>query len=209
MTEHNALHTIGDSELHEDKGVASANDREIFFSDGAQSGGWHPLLETAGSWTYSTDVAEIEFTGLDEYCMLQVDLVGITLGSASDQYIGAVLGNDGGYTTSSNYFDIWWGSAANGSNSKTFLPLLYFRDNAPFNSHLNISSALICNFNTPRYTIAHSQYVGLSTTGNVLDFRSSTHWVRETVAYNKVKFITEISDFTGGSIVVSGYRYGA
>ena len=203
MTLHNAL---ANSELHEDKGVAEATDMQAYVADGGGSGEWvSPLVEVVGTWDYSTDVGSVEFEGLGDYAILQIDLVGITLASNTDQYIYGRIGNDSGFVSSAVYHSSYWSSNNNGSVTITGIPLGYHRNASPA-SGLNFSSTLLTNFNIDRYKTACSQtsFDESTTTGN-----GFYHWdtfIRNNSAMNKFR-VTASSSFTGGSIIISGYRY--
>ena len=202
MTAHKDL---ANAELHEQKGVAESSDMQMYFSDGSGSGTWQYLLETAGSWTYSTDVSSIEFTDLDDYAFLQIDLSGIELGSNTNQTIFCQVGNDSGYTTSSIYYNNYWSSNIEDTEAIAGLSLGFFRNTAPANSMINISSTLLANFNIERYGIATSQEVMDEDTTTTGGFLQRTQFIREIKAYNKIK-IFATDDFTAGTIIVTGYR---
>jgi hypothetical protein len=207
MTLHNAL---ANSELHEDKGASTATDMQAYVADGARTGAWaSPVAEVVGTWDYSTNVTSIDFEGLGDYAIIQIDLVGVNLSSNSDQNIYARLGNDSGYQSSSIYHYTYWDSSGADSSSVYGLPLATYRDSSPSNG-LNFSSTLITNFNVARYKTAQSQEVFDSGTTTVTGYRNKDHFVRWSEAANKIRVQTEpilANSFTGGSIIISGYRY--
>lgn len=206
MTAHNAL---ANSELHEDKGVASANDNELYWADGSGSGEWKPLVYTT-SHTVSGTEATIEFTGLGEFAFVQVDLFNIQKNTSTDHVIICQLGNDSGYTTSSIYYRDSWNSGGDASAQSTGLDAAYFKDDTGLaNSGINCSTLFISNFNIERYTIATaSDHMITPTTFNVNDVVDRVIFVREQKAYNKIKLTDTIgASFTGGTVVVSGWRY--
>lgn len=204
MTNHNAL---ANSELHEMKGASTAGDSEVYFADGAGSGEWKTLIEVVGSWEHTTDTDEIIFEDIGNYCMIQVDISGITLDTNTNQNILLQLGSDSGFTTSSIYYNAWWHSGGEGTSLSNGMLLAFYRNASPANSLVNFSSTFITNFNQPRYTIATSQEAFDESTTATGGFSSRTHWVREQTAYNKLKIIPQTDTFTGGSVVVTGYRY--
>ena len=204
MTDHKDL---SNSELHEQKNVSTAADNTLYWADGQGSGNWKPLIETAGSWTYSSNVSEVEFTDLEQFIFLQIDLVGITVSGTSDQYILAQLGNDAGYTTSSIYYSNYWASGVNDCEVLAGINTGYLRNNAPYNSMINFSSTFLTNFNKTNVTIANSQESMEDSTATQNAHVNRLHWVRESKAYNKIKLFPTVDDFSGGTIVVSGYRW--
>lgn len=204
MTKHRNL-----TSLHEDKGVAAANDRELYWADGSGSGNWKPLVYTT-SHTVSGTESSIEFTGLGEFGLVQVDLFGIEKNTTTDHYILCQLGNDSGYTTSSLYYLDFWHSNNKGSANTTGLPAAFFKDDTSLaNSGINCSTMVVTNFNVPRYTIASSSDHFLTpTTFNTGDVGDRMTFVREQKRYNKIRLVDDIgAAFTGGTIVVSGWRY--
>ena len=204
MTKHRNL---SNSELHEDKGVSSANDGELYFADGASSGEWKPLIYTTSS---TMSGSSVEFTGLGEFAFVQVDSFDVQLNTSTDHSIIIQLGNDSGYTTSSVYYQDRWDSSGDGSGNQTGLELGYFKDDTGLaNSGINCSTVFIGNFNIARYTIATSgEHFITPTTFSVENVSDRVHFVREQVAYNKFRVISSIgASFTGGTLVVTGWRY--
>ena len=201
---------LTNSELHEQKGASTASDQQLYFANGAGVGGWKSVIETAGSWDHSTNVSSVEFTGLDNYALLQIDLIGITLDSVSsaNQHILLQVGSDSGYSTSSNYFNQYWTGNGEGMESLSGFTLGYFRNNTPDDSFLNCSSSFLTNFNIARHSIVTSQeiMIGSSFTSNS-GIENRLQWIREAETYNKIRITPVLSDFSGGSIIVSGYRY--
>jgi len=207
MTLHNAL---ANSELHEDKGVASANDQELYFARGGGSGtgDWKPLIYTT-SWTYSSDTDVVEFTDLDEFAFVQIDTFNIQLDTSTNQHIRCQLGNDSGYSTSSIYYEFRWHSSGDTSSIADGLTLGLFKDDTGLaNSGINCSSTMITNFNQERYTVACLREHYLTTTTFVVsDVGSRQQFVRERKAYNKLKVYPANGDnFTGGTITLTGWR---
>lgn len=206
MTKHRNL---SNSELHEDKGVAAANDRELYWSNGSGSGEWKPLIYTT-SHTVSGTESSIEFTGLGEFVFVQVDLFNIQKNTSTDHSIIVQLGNDSGYTTSSVYYQDRWDSASDNSGLQTGLEAGWFKDDTGLaNSGINCSTLFITNFNIARYTIAtSSEHMINPTTFNVNNVVDRMHFVREQVAYNKLRLTDNIgASFTGGTVVISGWRH--
>ena len=203
MTLHNAL---ANSELHEDKGVAAATDMQAYVANGSSSGEWaSPVVEVVGTWDYSTNVSSIDFEGLGDYALLQIDLTGITLSSASTQWVYARVGNDSGFEDTSIYHYSSWYSAGAGSSVLNALGLGLFRSSSPA-SGLNFSSALLTNFNIGRYKTAAVQTSFDASTTTTAGFAQYDWFIRNNNTMNKLR-IGCPSNFTGGSIVISGYRY--
>lgn len=198
---------LANAELHEQKGISTASDNQMYISNGAGSGDWSYILDSAGTWTYSSDVSSVEFTDLGNYSLLQIDLVGITLGSPTNQYLLMQLGNDSGYTTSSVYYNQRWDETSDDTLNQSGMNLGLYRNSSPANTTINISSYLLANFNIERYTVCTGmEFMDESTTTSE-GFSQRVNWVREKKAYNKLRITPVTDDFTGGSIVISGYRY--
>ena len=203
MTLHNAL---ANSELHEDKGVAEATDMEAYVSDGGGSGAWaSPVVEVVGTWDYSTDVSSIDFEGLGDYALLQIDLVGITTDSATNQWVHVRVGNDSGFENSSVYHCTYWDSHNVGNSLLSALGLGLYKNSTPA-AGLNFSSCFLTNFNIGRYKTAVVQASWDESTTTPTAFRKYDWFIRNNEAMNKLRIACS-NDFTGGSIVISGYRY--
>ena len=204
MTLHNAL---ANSELHEDKGASTATDMQTYIADGSGSGAFGSVLEVAGTWDYSTLVTSIDFEGLGDYALIQIDLVGVTLSSNTDQYIFARLGNDSGYKSESLYHHTFWDSNNVDTTVTSGLCVAVHRNSSPANG-LNFSSTLITNFNVARFKTAQSQELFDESRTTTAGYRNREHFVRWTEAANKIRLQTELgSSFTAGSVIISGYRY--
>jgi len=203
VTLHNAL---ANAELHEDKGASTATDMQAYVANGSGSGEWaSPVVEVVGTWDYSTSVSSIDFEGLGDYAILQIDLVGVTLASNTDQYIFGRVGSDSGFVSSSVYHSSYWSSNSNGTVVATGIPLGYHRNASPA-SGLNFSSIFLTNFNIGRYKTACSQTSFDESTTTANGFYHWYTFIRNNSAMNKFQVVTG-SSFTGGSIVISGYRY--
>jgi len=206
MTLHNVL---ANAELHEDKDVSTAADGEVYFSDGAGSGDHSPLVATAGSWTYSSDTTSIEFTGLDDYAILELTLSDIQLDSETNQNIVLQVGSDAGYTTSSVYYgNSWHSGGENTTNTNGLVLGDYKTSTSPFISFINASTSLITNFNVERYLISATHQMFPDTTSTTAAWRNRIGWVRERAKYNKIRIRSDnLDNFTAGSITVGGYYY--
>lgn len=204
MTKHRNL---GNSEFHEDKGVAAANDKELYFADGEDSGEWKPLIYTTSS---ALSGASVEFTGLGEFAFVQVDLFNVQKNTSSNHHILVQLGNDAGYTTSSVYYVDFWDSNTDLAQQFTGLTAGFFKDDTALaNSGINCSTLFISNFNQARYTISTlGEHMITPTTFNINNVCDRVGFVREQKAYNKLRLVDTIgAEFTGGTIVVSGWRH--
>lgn len=90
--------TITDPNIHEPKGVASADANTVYRADGAGSGSWEAPLKLIERRTLSGLTAE-EFTGLSAYRNLYIVAEAFTLGAGS-QHLLVQVGTSGAYRTS-------------------------------------------------------------------------------------------------------------
>ena len=90
--------TITDPNIHEPKGVASADANTVYRADGAGSGNWEAPLKLIERRTLTGLTAE-EFTGLSAYRNLYIVAEGYTLGSGA-AYLLVQVGTSGAYRTS-------------------------------------------------------------------------------------------------------------
>jgi hypothetical protein len=202
LTKHRDL---GNSELHEDKGVASASDYELYFADGAGSGEWKPLLYTESK---ALTGSSVEFTGLGEFAFVQLDLFNVQKNTTTNHMILCQLGNNSGYTTSSSYYSDFWDSGGDSSSAQTGLSAGFFRnDTGLVNNGINCSTLFISNFNQARYTISVTGQHMLGSSFNVANVGDFVEFVREEKAYNKLKLVDTIgASFDGGTAVLTGWR---
>jgi hypothetical protein len=196
---------LGNSELHEDKGAASASDMELYFADGTGSGEWKPLLYAESK---ALSGSSVEFTGLGEFAFIQLDLFNIQKNTTTNHHILVQVGNDSGYTTSSSYYTDYWDSGGDGTDQLTgFIAGWFKNDTGLDSSAINCSTLFITNFNKERYSVSTTSEHMIGTSFSANNVADRVGFIREQVNYNKLRLVDTIgASFEGGTAVLTGWR---
>lgn len=203
MVAHNAL---GNSELHEPKGVASATDYYVYVADGAGSGAWEPLIEEATAVSLSGTSTTV--TGLGDYAVVYIMIPEIASSSTTDHFFTLRVGNAGGLTTSGVYYTSLYNKDGQLSNfGGTAWSVAWSQTDGARHPTYGESYALITimNFNKPYYST-------MSSVANIdkaqLTNLESYHcfgMIREQKAYDRIT-IYDSYTWDDGDILVTGIK---
>ena len=203
MVAHSAL---GNSELHEPKGVASATDYTVYVADGAGSGAWERLIEEATPVSLSGTSTTI--TGLGDYAVVYLITPEVASSSGTNHWFACRVGNAGGLTVSSVYYDISYDKDGQYTNfGATSWHAGFSRTNSAGNTTYGESYQLITimNFNKPYY----STYSCLANVDRAqttsLEARHAFGMIREQKAYDRIT-LYETYGFEDGDILVTGIK---
>lgn len=197
MVDHAAL---GNSELHEPKGVASATDGTVYVADGLGSGSWEPVFEeTSTSRAFSG--ASHDITGLGDYSAIIVTLPNLVLGSGTNQWLRYYVGNSGGFTTSSVYYNHHWDySGVNSDQSFTYGTHMYSYTASPTVDQTY--RLLFTNWNKEYYTVVAGHGYSFSSSPS---YRPCCSFIREQKAYDRLRIWTA-STYSNIKIQVQGFK---
>lgn len=207
MTDHNAL---GNSELHEPKGVASASDGQVYVADGAGSGTWEYLYTEQNYGAISTGTS-FDLTGLGDYAAIYITMPNISSDTNTDHSWSLQFGNAGGLTTSAVYFSTIWdygaytGSGSYGAETSLRGGQSFTRTPGVYCHQSN--NYLFLNFNKPRYTVGGGvSNMGLFRFANAFIKPGCCFYVREEKAYDRLRLTTSVYNLAGGDIRVMGLK---
>ena len=203
MVTHVNLTDAVDADLHEQKGVSTAEGGDVPFSDGAGGLTFRPFLDIIGDTTISGSTASVEFTGLEDYEYLKIECFDMESTSTGEyimqlgdsSYFGSVYANA--------LPDDTWRSSGYDNEFR----IGYFGTSlTPFAS--NYSSTEIYGNQSGNFNIVYSIWNNSDST--TASATSNSGWgmtfVKDTSVIEKLKVDRPSGNFDGGRIICSGYK---
>lgn len=152
---------------------------------GGTSGGWAQI----GSWTYSTDVTEVDITGLGGYSEIQIIMRGVTASASTTRFLRFSTDNGSTFLASAgNYIYVSVNGVESEDGTNAFA---MFDVNATF---ARSGVAIVRNWNLTVPKICH----GLNRQGPTMQILPAAS------AFNAIRIFVTSGNITGGSILVLG-----